>query len=87
MKHPKQLWGGGEKGFFHTQFHLPVHHQKSEGGAWRQELIQKPWEDAAYRLAPRGFFSVLSYRTQDHLARDGPTHNGLGFPPPAMITN
>ena len=51
-------------------------------GTWRQELIQKPWRGAAYWLAPHGLLSLLSYRTQDHQPRDGPTHNGQN--PPTM---
>jgi hypothetical protein len=54
-------------------------------GAWRQELMQRPWRGAAYWLASPGLLSLLSYRTQDHQARDGTTHNGLG--PPHLITN
>ena len=53
-------------------------------GTWRQELMQKPWRGAAYWLALHGLLSLLSYRTQDHQPRDGPTHNGLGPPP---VTN
>ncbi|EGW08526.1 hypothetical protein I79_016318 [Cricetulus griseus] len=34
-------------------------------------------ESAAYWLAPHDLLSLLSYRTQDHLPRDGSTHNGL----------
>ena len=33
-------------------------------GTWRQELMQKPWRDAAFWLAPHGLVSLLSYRTQ-----------------------
>ena len=35
-------------------------------GTWRQELMQRPWKGAAYWLAPHGFLSLLSYRSQDH---------------------
>jgi hypothetical protein len=42
--------------------------------------MQRPWRDAAYWLASSEFLSLLSYRAQE--PRDGPTHNGLGFPPP-----
>ena len=42
--------------------------------------MQRPWRDAAYWLAPYGFLSLLSYRTQDHQPRDGTTHNGLSPP-------
>jgi hypothetical protein len=46
-------------------------------GTWRQEVML--WRDAAYWLAPHGFLSLLSYRTQDHQPRDVTTHNGLGL--------
>ena len=39
--------------------------------------MQRPWRSAAYRLAPYGFLSLLSYRTQDYQPRDGPAHSGL----------
>jgi hypothetical protein len=45
--------------------------KSSRAGIWRQELMQRPWRDAAYWLAPR---------TQDHQLRDGTTHLGLGSP-------
>jgi hypothetical protein len=41
-----------------------------------QELMQKTWRDVLYCLASPGLFSLLSYRTQDCQARDGPTHKG-----------
>jgi hypothetical protein len=50
-------------------------------GTWRQELMQRPWRDAAYWLVSSGLLSLLSYRIQDYQPRDGPTHNGLGPPP------
>lgn len=31
-------------------------------------------------VVPHGLLSWLSYRTQDHQARDGTTHSGLGSP-------
>jgi hypothetical protein len=42
----------------------------------KQELMQRPWRDVLYRLASPGLLSLLSYRTQDYQARDGPTHKG-----------
>ena len=48
----------------------------SRAGTWRQELMQRPWRGAAYWLTSSGLFSLLSYRTQDHQPRDGPTHKG-----------
>jgi hypothetical protein len=43
---------------------------------WRQELMQRSWGGVRFT----GLLSLLSKRTQDHQAMDGPTHNGL--PPP-----
>jgi hypothetical protein len=63
------------KGFVHLHFQVRT-------GTWRQELMQRSWKGAAYRLAPYGLFSLLSYRTQDHQPRDGPAYNGLV--PPTM---
>jgi hypothetical protein len=40
-------------------------------GTWKQELMQRPWRDAAYWLASPGLLSLLSYRTQDSQPRDG----------------
>ena len=57
----------------------------SRAGTWRQVLMQRPWRDAAYWLAPHGSLSLFPYRTQDHLPRDGSTHNDLGHA--LMITN
>ena len=45
-------------------------------GTWRQELMQRPWMDAAYWMASLGLFSLLSYRTQDYQPRDNTTHKG-----------
>jgi hypothetical protein len=42
----------------------------------KQELMQRPWRDVLYRLASPVLLSLLSYRTQDYQARDGPTHKG-----------
>ena len=57
----------------------------SRGGTWRQELMQTLWTGTAHWLAPHGLLSLLSYRTQDHQARDGTTHNGLGPPHQSLI--
>jgi hypothetical protein len=37
----------------------------NRAGTWRQELMQKPWRDAAYWLTLYGLLNLLSYRTQD----------------------
>ena len=47
--------------------------------------MQRPWRSAASWLAPAGLLSLLTYRTQDHLPRDGTIHNRL-YPLPS-ITN
>jgi hypothetical protein len=39
--------------------------------------MQRPWRGAAYWLAPHNLPSLLSYRTQDHQPRGGPTHSGM----------
>ena len=36
------------------------------GGTWRQELMQRPWRNAASWLAPRGLLSLFSYTIQDN---------------------
>jgi hypothetical protein len=43
----------------------------NRAGTWRQELMQRPWRDAAYWLASHGLLSLLSYRTQGHQPRNG----------------
>ena len=51
--------------------------------------MQRPWS-IAYWLAPHGLLNLLSYRTQDHQSRGGPTLNGLDSSPPegeALLTN
>ena len=62
-------------------FHTAVHYQKKSGLELKQELMQRPWRDVPYWLASPGLLSLLSYRTQDHQPRDGPTHKAgsLGF--------
>ena len=40
---------------------------------------------AAYRLSLHVLLSLLSYRTRNHQARDGTTHNGLGLPYQSLI--
>jgi hypothetical protein len=47
--------------------------------------VQRPWRSAVYYLVLNGLFSLLSYRTHDHQARDGPTHSGLN--PPLLTIN
>ena len=54
----------------------------SRVGTWRQELMQRPWRDAAYWLAHHGLLSQLSYRTQIHQPRDETIHSGVSEPSP-----
>jgi len=36
----------------------------SRAGPWRQELMKRPWRDAAYWLAHHGLLSLFYYRTR-----------------------
>jgi hypothetical protein len=56
----------------------------NRAGAWRQELMQRPWKSAGYWGAPHGLLSLLSYTNQDQ-PRCIPTHNGLS-PPPSITS-
>ena len=47
-------------------------------GTWSQELMLRPWRDAAYWIASSDLLSLLSYRTQSHQHKDSTTPNGLG---------
>ena len=49
----------------------------NKAGTWRQELMERPWRNAAYWLAPHGLLSLLSYSTQDHQPRSGTAHSAL----------
>jgi hypothetical protein len=71
MKHHNQeTWGG--KGSFVLCFHITVHHwgklgqELKQGRNLESATMQRPWSDAAYRLALHGLLSLLSYSTQDH---------------------
>jgi hypothetical protein len=74
----------GGKGLFSVHFHITVDHQRKSGlglkKVRKQELMQKPWRNAAYWLASPGFLSLLSYRSQDYQPRESTTHSGP-FPP------
>jgi hypothetical protein len=54
-------------------------------GTWRQELMQRPWRDAAYWLASLGLLSLLSSKTLNHQLKDGTANNVWG--PVLSITN
>jgi hypothetical protein len=59
---------------FCLYFHIAVHHQrKSElelKQVRKQELMQRPWRDVTYCLAPLSLLSLLSYTMQDYQPRD-----------------
>jgi hypothetical protein len=48
--------------------------QELKAGTWRQEPKQRPWENTAFWVPPKGLLCFLSYTTQDHLPRIGITH-------------
>lgn len=43
---------------------------EAKAGACMQELMQRSYRKAAYKLAPHDLLSLLPHRTPDHLARD-----------------
>jgi hypothetical protein len=72
----------GEEGvLLSLNFQIAVHHQRRSGLELKQvrirELMQGSWKNVSYWLASPGWFSLLSYRTQDYQPRDGTTHNVL----------
>ena len=81
-KHHDQEASWGGKGFFSLYFlHCwsspkEVRTETHTG----QELMQRPWRNAAYWIASPGLLSLLSYRTQGYQPRDGTTHNGPSHP-------
>jgi hypothetical protein len=77
MKHRGQELLGEERVYFAHSSTSQFIIKSSKGRIWRQELMQRPWRDTAYWLAPHGLLSLLSYKTQDH--------NELGRP--LSITN
>lgn len=63
---------------------LVYHRGKSErqfkwGRSWGQELMQRPWTDVAYWLAPHGLHNLLSFSTQDHQPGVAPPTVGWTF--------
>jgi len=53
--------------------------------SWNPEADTETVEGAAYWLASHGLLSLLSFRTHDHLPRNGTAYYGLGRS--ALITN
>jgi hypothetical protein len=47
----------------------------TKAGTWRQELMQRPWRNAAYWLAPHGLLILLSTK---------PRTTSPGVVPPTM---
>jgi hypothetical protein len=80
VKHRDQSVLGEERVYFILHLKSPSLGE-AMAGTWRQELLKRPWRNAAYWLAPLGLPSLLSYRMQDHLPRSSITHNGLDPPP------
>ena len=63
----KSRWGGeGLFGFLFSS--QPITDEVRQG-------LGRPRRGAAYWLALHGLFSLLSYRTQDHQPRDGPSNH------------
>ena len=86
VKHYDQKASLGGKSLFSLYFHITVHHPRKSGLELkqsknrRQELTQRLW-----RVLLTGLLSPLTYKTEDHQAKDGATHNGLD--PLQSITN
>ena len=54
-------------------------------GTWKQELMQRPWREAAYWLAFHGLLSLLSNRTQGHQLRGSTTRKAQALPQQTLI--
>ena len=57
-------WGGDNLFLLTVPFHSPTLKEVRtgiQGGIWKQELKQKPWNCIIYRLAPCGLLSLLFY--------------------------
>jgi hypothetical protein len=77
---------GEERVYSAYTFHIAVHHHRKSGQELKQvrkqELMQRPWQGAAYWLASPGLLSLLFYRTQDYQPRYGTIHKGISPTPP-----
>jgi hypothetical protein len=52
---------------------------------WMQKLMQRPWRDAAYWLAPYALLILSSYRTQDTIPGLAPLTMGWALPHQSLI--
>ena len=75
---------GEERVVWFTHFSITVHLQRRSVRNLEAGVDAEAMEGAAYELASPGLLKLLSFRTQDHQAREDPIHNGLS--PPASIT-
>jgi hypothetical protein len=70
---------------YHSSSLKEVRTRAQAGQGPGQELMQRPWRDAAYWLAPHGLLSLLSYRTQDHQPRLVPSTMVWSLPHQSLI--
>lgn len=71
---------------------VTVHRQrKSEqeltAGTWSQMLMQRPWRDAVYWLAPHDFLNLSFSNTQNHQLGMAPSIVNWAPPPQSSIKN
>ena len=89
MKHQDQKRKLGGKGIFCLHFCITLIHGRESVQALKQGGNLEAGTDTEVvegcNLLACSSRLALSYRTQDHQARGGDTHNGLG--PPSTITN
>ena len=77
----------GRKGFIRLTLPHSSSSLKGSEQEFRQDRDLEVGTDAeamrgtAFWLAPYGLLSLLSYRTQDHMPRDGTIHSVLYSPP------
>jgi hypothetical protein len=78
---------GEERVYSAYIFHIAVNHQRMSGlelkQVRKQELMQKPWRDVLYWLAPPGLLSLPSNRTKTTSPEMVPPTRGLS----TLITN
>jgi hypothetical protein len=82
MKHCDQKQGG--KGLVGLLSHIKEGSQdrnSNRAGTWRQELMQKPWRDAAFLLLMPCSAGFLIEPRTTRPGKEGTTHNELGPPP------